>query len=199
MSKLHRSRLDTSFGTRRSGSSQLASDKTLSRIECFATELHCKPTRSVDQLCEMCPSSSYIPRHTARMTSVSTPSSTLVQEAVKRTSLLRDNMIAEIEGLKPRKKKAPPQPTTVYNTVPHPVRRSAREPSLRVSPITRRWRLFVVSILQTERIRVRRENALMMEEDLRRRCRDAWHGNFSEARRWSMLVSQRIFKRCWMR
>ena len=56
MSKLHRSRLDTSFCTRRSGSSQLASDETLSRTACTGKELHCKPTRSVDQLCEMCPS-----------------------------------------------------------------------------------------------------------------------------------------------
>ena len=57
MSKSHRSRLDTSFCTRWSGSSQLASDKTLSRTACTGAELHCKPTRSVDQLCEMCPSS----------------------------------------------------------------------------------------------------------------------------------------------
>ena len=40
MSKPHRSRLDTSFCTRRSGSSsQLASDKTLSRTACTGTEL----------------------------------------------------------------------------------------------------------------------------------------------------------------
>ena len=39
-------------------------------------------------------------------------------------------------------------------------------PTPRVSPITRRWRFLVLSILQTERIRVRRENALIMEEDL---------------------------------
>ena len=57
MSKLYRSRLDTSFCTRWSGSSQLASDKTLSRTARTGTKLHCKPTRSVDQLCEMCPSS----------------------------------------------------------------------------------------------------------------------------------------------
>ena len=56
MSKLHRSRLDTSFCTRRSGSSQLASDETLSRTACPGTELHCEPKRSVDQLREMCPS-----------------------------------------------------------------------------------------------------------------------------------------------
>ena len=67
-----------------------------------------------------------IPRHTARMTSVSTPSSASVQEALKRMSLLRDNdftakavrdMIAEVEGRKPRKKKPTPQTTIVYNTV----------------------------------------------------------------------------------
>ena len=66
----------------------------------------------------------YIPRHTARMTSVSTPSSASVQEALKRMSLLRDNdftakavrdMIAEVEGRKPRKKKPTPQTTIVYN------------------------------------------------------------------------------------
>ena len=68
----------------------------------------------------------YVPRHTARMTSDSTPSSASVQEALKRMSLLRDNdftakavrdMIAEVEGRKPRKKKATPQTTIVYNTV----------------------------------------------------------------------------------
>ena len=68
----------------------------------------------------------YVQRHTARMTSVSTPSSASVQEALKRMSLLRDNdftakavrdMIAEVEGRKPRKKKATPQTTIVYNTV----------------------------------------------------------------------------------
>ena len=68
----------------------------------------------------------YIPRHTARMTSVSTPSSASVQEALKRMSFLRDNdftakavrdMIAEVEGRKPRKKKPTPQTTIVYNTV----------------------------------------------------------------------------------
>ena len=60
MSKSHRSRLDTSFCTRWSGSSQLASDKTLSRTAYTGAELHCKPTRSVDQLCEMCPSSTLL-------------------------------------------------------------------------------------------------------------------------------------------
>ena len=60
------------------------------------------------------------------MTSVSTPSCESVQEALKRMSLLRDtdftakavrDMIAEVEGRKPRKKKATPQTTIVYITV----------------------------------------------------------------------------------
>ena len=55
MSKLHRSRLDTSICTRWSGSSQLASE-TLSRIACPGTMLHRKPTQSEDQLREMCSS-----------------------------------------------------------------------------------------------------------------------------------------------
>ena len=131
----------------------------------------------------------YIPRHTARMTSVSPPSSVSVQEALKRMSLLRDNdftakavrdMIAEVEGRKPRKKKPTPQTTIVYNTVYNsgatssatissgtPVRRDiSTQPSPRSSPTTRLWRRFVVGILQKERMRVRRENALMMDEDL---------------------------------
>ena len=107
----------------------------------------------------------YVPRHTARMTSVSTASSASVQEALKRMSLLRDNdftaktvtdMIAEVEGRKHRKKKAPPQPTIVYNTVyisgaassatissgttVH--REISTPPTPRVSPMTRCWRLF---------------------------------------------------------
>ena len=78
-------------------------------------------------------------------------------------SLLRDNdftakavgdMIAEVEGRKPRKKKAPPRPTIVYNTVYNsgaassattsskaPVHREiSTPPTPRVSPMTRRWR-----------------------------------------------------------
>ena len=131
----------------------------------------------------------YIPRHTARMTSVSTPSSASVQEALKRMSLRRDNdftakavrdMIAEVEGRKPRKKKPTPQTTIVYNTVYNsgaassatissgtPVRRDiSTPPSPQSSPTTRLWRRFVVGILQKERMRLRRENALMMDEDL---------------------------------
>ena len=63
MSKLHRSRLDTSFCTRRSGSSQL-----------YTANQH-----GAWISCARC------------ATSVSTPSSASVQEALKRMSLLRDN------------------------------------------------------------------------------------------------------------
>ena len=53
----------------------------------------------------------YIPRHTARMTSVS-----LLRDNDFTAKALRD-MIAEVEGRKPRKKKPTPQTTIVYNTV----------------------------------------------------------------------------------
>ena len=90
------------------------------------------------------------------------------------------DMIAEVEGRKPRKKKPTPQTTMVYNTVYNsgaassrtissgtPVHREiSTPPTPQSSPTTRLWRRFVVGILQKERMRVRRENALMMEEDL---------------------------------
>ena len=215
MSKLHKSQLDTSFCTRRSGSSQ--------RRDLVEDSMSWNDTANqhgaVDQLCERCALRlRNVPRHTARMTSVSAPSSASVQEALKRMSLVRDNdftakavrdMIAEVDGRRPRKK-ASPQPTIVHNTVYNsgaafsatissgtPVHREiSTPPTPRVSPINRRWRLSVVSILQTDRIRVRRENVLLMEEDLRRICRDAWHGNFSEVHRWSMRVFQNKFSLC---
>ena len=127
MSKLHRSRLDTSFCTRRSGPSQLASNETLSMTACPRTELHCKPTRSVDQLREMCPSPS--PRSSAhRSVDVRVDTVIGVSAGGSETNVTaeRDNdftaktvrdMNAEVEGRKPRMKKAPPQPTIVYNTV----------------------------------------------------------------------------------
>ena len=125
LSKLHRSRLETSLRTRRSGSLQLAFEETLSKTACPGTDLHCKPTRSVDPLCDMCPSPTL--RSQAHC-SVDVRLDTVigVQEALKRMSLLRDNdftakavrhMIAEVEGRKRRKKKAPPQSTIVNNTV----------------------------------------------------------------------------------
>ena len=186
MSKSHRSRLDTSFCTRWSGSSQLASDETLSRTACTGAELHCKPTRSVDQLCEMCPSSTL---HSSSHCSNDVSVDSVIGFALKRMSLLRDNdftakavrdMIAEVEGRKPRKKKPTPQTTIVYNTVYKsraassatissgtPVLRGvSTPPSPQSSPITRRWRRFVVGILHKQRMSVRRENALMMDKDL---------------------------------
>ena len=97
------------------------------------------------------------------MTSVSTPSSASVQEALKRMSLLRDNnftanavrdMIAEVEGRKPRKKKPTPQTTIVYNTVYNSGAASSATISLgtpvrtQSSPTTLLWRRLVVGILQ---------------------------------------------------
>ena len=187
MSKSHRSRLDTSFCTRWSGSSQLASDKTLSRTACTGAELHCKPTRSVDQLCEMCPSSTlHSSSHCSNDVSVDSvigfsaggPEANVTFERHFTAKAVRD-MIAEVEGRKPRKKKPTPQTTIMYNTVYNsgaassatissrtPVRRDiSTPPSPQSSPTTRLWRRFVVGILQKERMRVRRENALMMDED----------------------------------
>ena len=174
MSKSHRSRLDTSFCTRWSGSSQLATDKTLSRTACTGAELHYKPTRSVDQSCKMCPSSTlHSSSHCSNDVSVDSVDNDSMAKAVR-------DMIAEVEGRKPRKKKPTPQTTIVYNTVYNsgaassetissgtPVRRDiSTPPSPQSSPTTRLWRRFVVGILQKERMRVRRENALMMDEDL---------------------------------
>ena len=131
MSKSHRSRLEKSFCTRWSCRGQHVLEQSYTANQ-HGAWISCAR-------CAFC--LHYIPRHTARMTSVSTPSSASVQEALKRMSLLRDNdftakavrdMIAEVDGRKPRKKKATPQTTIVYNTVctildRHPVRRSARE------------------------------------------------------------------------
>ena len=145
MSKSHRSRLDTSFCTRWSGSSQLASDKTLSRTACTGAELHCKPTRSVDQLCEMCPSPT--------LHSSSHCSNDVSVDSVDFTAKAVRDMIAEVEGRKPRKKKPTPQTTIVYNTVYNsgaassatissgtPVRRDiSTPPSPQSSPTPRLW------------------------------------------------------------
>ena len=186
MSKSHRSRLDTSLCTRWSGSSQLASDTKPCRGQHVLEQSYTANQHGAWISCARCALRlHYIPRHTARMTSVSTPSSASVQEALMRMSLLRDNdftakavrdMIAEVEGRKPRKKKPTPQTTIVYNSgaassatisTGTPVRReNSTPPSIQSPPKTRLWRRFVVGMFQKERMRVRRENALMMDEDL---------------------------------
>ena len=82
MSKLHRSRLDTSFCTRRSGSSQLASDETLSRTACPGTDVTLQTNTERGSVVRDMPFAyTTFLRHTARITSVSTPSSPSVQEA----------------------------------------------------------------------------------------------------------------------
>ena len=138
MSKLHRSRLDMSFCTRRSGSSQLASDETLSRTACPGTELHCKPTDGAWISCARCAlRPHYFPKHTARMTSVSTPSSASEQEALKRMSLLGDNDFTQkavrdtiAEGSLERRRLHHNQRSCTTQCTfleRHPVRRSDRE------------------------------------------------------------------------
>ena len=189
MSRSHRSRLDTSFRTRWSGSSQLASDKTLSRTACTGAELHCKPTRSVDQLCEMCPSSTlHSSSHCSNDVSVDSVIGFNAGSSEANVTFERQRLHGEgskghdcrSRGTEARKKKPTPQTTIVYNTVYNsgaassatissgtPVRRDiSAPPSPQSSPTTRLWRRFVVGILQKERMRVRRENALMMDEDL---------------------------------
>ena len=164
----------------------------------------------------------YIPRHTARMTSVSTPSSASVQKALKRMSLLRDNdftakavrdMIAEVEGRKPQKKKPTPQTTIVYNTVYNsgaassatissgtPVRRDmSTPPSHQSSPHNSSVAPICCGHLPEGK-----------DESQTGKCFDDGRGpekmlsgrlarSSSEVLRWSMLVFQNKFKRCWMR
>ena len=180
MSKLHRSRLDTSFCTRRSGSSQLASDETLPRIaSCPGAELHCKPTRSVDQLCEMCLSP-------ALHSSTHCSNDVSVDPVIGFSERLHGE---GGEGHDCRSRGTEASKEEVDNTnddrVQHRVQfwssihatinqlgnlqcaeKISTPPSPQSSPKTRRWRLLVVSLLQKERMRVRRENAQMMDEDL---------------------------------
>ena len=104
----------------------------------------------------------YVPKHTAKMTSVSTPSSASVQEALKRMSLLRDKRLHSksgeerdcrsrgTEASKEEGSSTTQRSCTTSCTIleRHPVRRSARElqcaekiwtpPSLQSFPITRR-------------------------------------------------------------
>ena len=176
MSKSHRSRLDTSFCTRWSGSSQLASDKTLSRTACTGAELHCKPTRSVDQLCEMCPSSTlHSSSHCSNDVSVDSVIGFSAGGSEANVTFERQRLHGEggkghdcrSRGTEASKEEVT---TIVYNTVYNsgaassatissgtPVRRDiSTPPSPQSSPTTRLWRRFVVGILQKERMSVRR-------------------------------------------
>ena len=173
------SRLDTSFYTRRAGSSQFASDETLSRTACLEQRYPCKPTRSVDQLREVCPSPALrFQAHCPDDVRLDT-SSASVQEAETNVTSERQRLHGEGgkghdcrgRGTEASKEEADHKRrscTTPCTTLErHPVHREfSTPPSPRFSPKTRRWRLFVVSILQAERMRIRRETALMMEEDL---------------------------------
>ena len=162
MSKLHRSRLDTSFGTRRSGSSQLASDETLSRTACPGTELHCEPTRSVDQLCEMCPSPT--PRsstHVDPVIGVSAGGSetNVTSERQRLHSEIGEGHDCRSRGTEASKEEGD---TTTDDRVQHRVQfwsgiqcddqlgaqRNLDATNTSCLPDNCRWRLFVVSILQ---------------------------------------------------
>ena len=133
--------------------------------------------------------------YTARMTSVSTPSSASVQEALKRMSLLRDNdftakavrdMIAEVEGRKPRKKKPTPE-TMIVSMYNSGAASSATISSGNPVPITRRWRLSVESILQTEK-----------DESTTEKCSDDGRGLVKNVRTPGTEPSaKRIAGQCW--
>ena len=182
MSKLHRSRLDTSFCTRRSGSSQLASDETLSRTACTGTELHCKPTRSVDQLCEMCPSPTlHSSTHCSNDVSVDPVIGFSAGGAEANVTSERQRLHGEggerhdcrSRGAEASKEEVD---TTNDDRVQHRFQfwsgiqcddqlgNSSAQRSFDTTITS--GRLFVVSILQKGRMRVRRENAQMMDEDL---------------------------------
>ena len=169
MSTLHRSRLDTIFCTRRSGSSQLASDETLSRTACPGTELCCKPTWSVDQMCEMCSSptvrSSTHCSDDVRVDTVIGISTGDSETNVTPERQRLDSESGEGHDCRNRRTEASKEEgsTTTNDRVQHrgaassasgtPLHREiSTPPTPRVSSITRRWRLLVVSILQTERI-----------------------------------------------
>ena len=93
------------------------------KTACLRTEPHCKPNTGAWISCAICaPRLHNVPRQSARMASVSTPTVGSVQEALKRVSLLRDNeavrtMTPEVDGRKPREEEAAQQTTIVYNTV----------------------------------------------------------------------------------
>ena len=172
MSKSHRSRLDTSFCTRSSGSSQLARHNIVEHIMYWSRVALQTNTERGSVVRDVPFVYTTFLRHTVQMTSVSTPSSAFSAggseaNVTSERQRLHGEGIAEVEGRKPQKKKLTPQTTIVYNTVYNsgaassatissgtPVHREiSTPPTLRVFPITRRWRVFVVNILQTERIR----------------------------------------------
>ena len=183
------SRLDTSFCTRRSGSSQLASDETLPRTALLEQSYTANPTRSVDQLCEMCPSPTpHSSTHCSNDVSVDPVIGFSAGGSEANVASERQRLHGEGgEGHDCRSRGTGASKEEVDTTnddrVQHrvqfwsgiecddqsgtPVRREiSTPPSPQSSPITRRWLLFVVSLLQKERMRVRRENAQMMDEDL---------------------------------
>ena len=138
MSKLNRSRLDTSVCTRWSGSSQLPQPKPC-RGQQVLEQSYAANQHGTWISCTTCALRlHHVPRHSARMTSVSTLSSASVQEALlKRMSLLRDNdFTAKTNDLRSRGTEASKEEGSTTNDdsvqhreqliqEQHPVRRSA--------------------------------------------------------------------------
>ena len=134
MSKLHRSRLDMSFLHTTVGILAAGLRRNLVEDSMHWNRATVQTNTERGSVARDVPFA-FVPRHTARMTSVTTPSLASVQEALKRMSLLRDNdftaravrdMIAEVEGRKPRNKKERSCTTLCTILERHPVRRSAR-------------------------------------------------------------------------
>ena len=208
MSKLHRSRLDTSLCTRRSGSSQLASDETLSRTSCTGTE-----TRSVDYLREMYPSPTLRPQAhgpvDVRLNTVIGISAG--GSGANVTSERQHGEGGEGHDCRSRGTEASKEEgdTTNNDRIQHCVLFWSGiqcYDQLGNSIAQRNFDTTITSVLtdNSSLAPLCREHPPEGKDEsptgkMHRRCRDAWHGNFSEAHRWSMLVSQRIFKRCWMR
>ena len=118
--------LDTRVCTRQSGSSQLASDEALSRTACPGTELHGKPTRSAEQLREMCSSPAPCAQ-TQCSDDVRLNTVIGISEGGSQTDVTSERQRLHGEGgedndfrsrgTEASKKKAPPQTTVVYNIV----------------------------------------------------------------------------------
>ena len=224
MSKLHRSRLDTSFCTRRSGSPQLASDETLPWTACTGTELHCKPTRSVDQLCEMCPSPTlHSSTHCSNDVSVDPVIGFSAGGSEANVVSERQRLHGEGgEGHDCRSRGTEASKEEVDTTNDNRVQVQHRvqfwsgiqcDDQFGNSSAQRNFDTTITSVLS--------DNSSLAplgcepppegeDESQTGKCTDdgrgfvktlsgRLHGNFSEAHRWSMRVFQNKFKRCWMR
>ena len=197
------------FCTRRSGSSQLASDKILLKTACPGTELHCKPTRSVDQLCEMCLSSTlHSPTHCSNDVSVDTVIGFSEGGSEANVTFERQRLHGEGgEGhdCRNRGPKASKEETETTNDDRGQHWSGIQsDDQLGNSNAQRNFDTTITSVLSDNSSVApiccghppeRRSQTGKCSDDgrgpVKRRCQDAWHGNFSEVHRWSMLVFQK--------